>query len=93
MTMCNRTLWSDADKILDIAFKILSYGDEGDRSLVASLVDRYQYIDCDAKRLITLYDKLRLRDNASGGISLLKSIVLKSPEFACDIFKEKLKNI
>lgn len=91
MTMCNRTLWSDADKILDISFKILSYGDEGDGSLVASLVDRYQYIDCDAKRLITLYEKLGLRDNTPGGISLLKSIVLKFPEFVCDVLKEKIK--
>ena len=91
ITMCGRTLLSDADKILDIAFKILSYDNEEDKSLVIDLVSHYQYIDCDAERLIALYDKLELKENPSDGTYLLRSIALKSPEFACEIFKERIK--
>lgn len=91
MTMCNRILWSDAEKVLVVAFKILSSGNEEARRLVTGLVNHYQDIDCRAELLISLYEQLHLIENPSEGANLLRCIALKSPEFACAQFKERVK--
>lgn len=90
MVMCNRILWTDADKVLDVAFDILHHDDEEDRKLVAGLVSHYQNIDCNAERLIALYDKLHFREDSSEGSNLLRCIAPKSPNFVCDILRERI---
>lgn len=91
ITMCSRILWSDADNVLNVAFKILSYDNEEDRSLVIGLVSHCRSLDCRTERLIDLYDKLHFRGTPSEGTNLLRCIASRSPEFACDIFKERIK--
>ena len=91
MTMCNRILWSDAEKVLVVAFRILSFGNEEDRGLITGLVNHYQDIDCRTELLIALYEQLQLSKNPSEGANLLRCIALKSPDFACAQFKERVK--
>ena len=92
MVMCNRILWIDADKVLDVAFEILHHDDEEGRKLVTGLVSHYQNVDCSAERLIALYDKLHLREDPSEGSNLLRCIAPKSPNFVCDVFKERISH-
>lgn len=88
--MCSRTLWSDADKMLDVVFRILSYGDKEDRKLVTGIIN-YQHINSTADRLIKLYQEIGVEENSIAETTLLKCIAKKEPKYVCNVFKKKIE--
>lgn len=90
ITMCSRTLWSDADKMLDVIFRILSYGDNEDRKLITGIIN-YQHINSSVNRLIKLYQKIGDEENSIAKITLLKCIAKKEPAYVCNVFKKNIE--
>lgn len=89
MVMCRRTLWADADAVLDMSNKIVSCGNDEDKVYVKNLLS-YQSFDCEVDKIISLYEKL-----ASDGVplectSLLKNIVKDNPDFVCSEIKKNV---
>ena len=90
MIMCHRTLWDDADKILEVAAKVLQNGDADDRKMIIDLVS-HQPIKCDAAKLIKLYEALGLKRYPLECPNLLKLILVDNPKFVCDVLRDNVQ--
>lgn len=89
MVMCRRTLWADADAVLDISNKIIDYGHDEDRSYVNNLLS-YQNFDCEVDKIIALYKKLSSNCMPLECTSLLKNILKDAPDFVCSEIKKNI---
>ena len=89
MIMCRRTLWDDADKILEVAAKVLQSGDADDRKMIIDLVS-HQPIKCDTGKLVKLYEALGLKSYPLECPNLLKLILVDNPKFVCDVLKNNV---
>lgn len=83
---CGRVLWADADKLIGMALKILSYGIFEDKELVMGMVD-YRYLDGSSECLMKLYKALDLKAFPLECKNLLISIAKETPDFVCDVLK------
>lgn len=89
MQMCQRTLWGDADIVLDTVEKHLDYGDEEDCKYIENLL-QHNNLNCDSQKLIKFYTKLVKSRNPLQYTNLLKNILKQNPDFVC---KELTENI
>lgn len=89
ITMCSRTLWSDADKFLKVAFEILLNGDADDRKLIIEIVN-HQPLQCHVDKLVKLYHVLNLTSYPMECTNLLKLILVDKPAFVIDILKDNI---
>lgn len=88
--MCSRTLWDDADKILDVAFRVLQTGDADGRKMIMDFVS-HQSIKCDINKLIKLYQALGLKSYPLECPNLLKLILSDDPKFVVDVLKDNVQ--
>lgn len=88
--MCSRTLWDDADKILDVAFRVLQTGDADGRKMIMDFVS-HQSIKCDINKLIKLYKALGLKSYPLECPNLLKLILSDDPKFVADVLKDNVQ--
>ena len=88
--MCSRTLWDDADKILDVAFRVLQTGDADGRKMIMDFVS-HQSIKCDINKLIKLYKALGLKSYPLECPNLLKLILTDDPKFVVDVLKDNVQ--
>lgn len=88
--MCSRTLWDDADKILDVAFRVLQTGDADGRKMIMDFVS-HQSIKCDINKLIKLYKALGLKSYPLECPNLLKLILGDDPKFVVDVLKDNVQ--
>lgn len=88
--MCTRTLWDDADKILEVAFHVLQTGDANDRKMIIDLVS-YQSIKSNVDKLIKLYKVLGLKSYPLECPNLLKLILSGNPNFVGDVLKDNVQ--
>lgn len=89
MTMCHRTIWSDADTVLDISNKILAYENTEDKIYIKNLLS-YQDLDCTVEKLISLYEKLVQNRIPLEYTSLLKNIIKDNPDYVCIEIKKNV---
>ncbi len=89
MIMCQRTLWSSPDQVLDIVDKLLNYNNKEDYQYIRNLMI-YNNFNCSAKKLISIYNKLADKKNTIEYTDLLKSIIKENPTFVCNVLKENV---
>lgn len=92
LTMCHRTLWHDPDKVLDVIFNILSYGNDDDKKRIGNFAN-FQFIDCRSERIIKLYNEISANCTDAACIDLLKCIAKNDPNFVCDVFRKRIKEL
>ena len=88
--MCSRTLWDDADKILEAAFHVLQTGDADGRKMIMDFVS-HQSIKSDINKLIKLYKALELKSYPLECPNLLKLILTDNPKFVVDVLKDNVQ--
>lgn len=89
VTMCERTLWQDADCVLDILDKALDFNDEEDCKYIGNILQHYD-LNCDSNNIIYFYNRLVKSRKPLEQIHLLRNILITNPSFVC---KELLENI
>lgn len=90
IVMCQRTLWLDADVVLDKLDSVLDYGDKEDCGYIQNLL-QYQILNCASNKLIAFYNKLAKNRNPLEYTNLLKNILKENPIFVCGELKENIK--
>lgn len=88
--MCERSLWLDADGVLDKLDKTLDYNDEEDCKYVSNLLQHYD-LNCRSDKLISFYNKLVKSKNPLEHIHLLRNILKGNPTFVCGELKENVR--
>ena len=90
MLMCERSLWLDADGVLDKLDKTLDYNDEEDCKYVSNLLQHYD-LNCSSDKLIGFYNRLVKSRNPLEHTHLLKNIIKGNPAFVCGELKENVR--
>ena len=90
MQMCRRTLWADAEAVIDISNKILDYGNREDEEYVKNLLS-FQNFNCSVDKIIALYQKLSHNNVPLECTSLLKNILKAAPDFVCDEIEKNVR--
>ena len=90
MVMCQRTLWMDADIVLDKLEKELDFGNEEDCKYLANLL-QHNNLNCGSDKLIGFYNRLVKTRNPLEYTHLLKEILNDNPAFVCEELKENIK--
>lgn len=80
--MCRRTIWSDADSVLDMLSKILAYESAEDKLYIRNVLS-HQTFKCTAGKLIALYEKLVQSRVPMEYASLLNNIIKDDPDYVC----------
>ena len=90
MLMCERSLWLDADGVLDKLDKTLDYNDEEDCKYVSNLLQHYD-LNCSSEKMIGFYNRLVKSRNPLEHIHLLRNILKRNPVFVCSELKENVR--
>lgn len=90
MLMCERSLWQDAEGVLDKLDKTLDYNDEEDCRFVSNLLQHYN-LNCSSDKLIGFYNRLVKSRNPLEHIHLLQNIMKGDPAFVCEELKENVR--
>ena len=90
MLMCERSLWLDADGVLDKLDKTLDYNDEEDCKYVSNLLQHYD-LNCSSDRLIGFYNRLVKSRNPLEHIHLLRNILKENPTFVGGELKKNVR--
>lgn len=90
MLMSERSLWLNADAVLERLDKTLDYNDEGDRRYIGNLLQHYN-LNCGSDKLIAFYQKLVMTRNPLEHIHLLQNIMKEAPAFVCEELKENVR--
>lgn len=90
MLMCERSLWLDADGVLDKLDKTLDYNEEEDCKYVSNLLQHYS-LNCSSEKLISFYNRLVKSRNPLEYIHLLRNILKENPAFVCGELKENVR--
>lgn len=90
MTMCQRTLWVNADVVLDKLDSILDLNNEEDCKYLDYLL-QHNNLNCNSNKLIAYYNKLAKTKNPLGYVHLLTSIMKENPGFVCEELKENVR--
>ena len=88
--MCERTLWLNADSVLDRLDKTLDFNDEEDCRYIGNLLQHYN-LNCGSDKLISFYHKLVKSRNPLEHIHLLQNILKDDPAFVCEELKENVR--
>lgn len=88
--MCERSLWLDADGVLDKLDKTLNYNNEEDCKYVSNLLQHYN-LNCSSEKLIGFYNRLVKSRNPLEYIHLLRNILKENPAFVCGELKENVR--
>lgn len=90
MVMCQRTLWLDAEIVLDKLDIVLDYGDENDCKYLDNLLQHYN-LNCRSDKLIAFYNRLVNKRNPLEYTHLLNNILKENPTFVCEELKENIR--
>lgn len=90
MIMCQRTLWLNADVVLDRLNSVLDLSDENDCKYLDDLLQRYN-LNCSSDKLIDYYNRLVKTRNPLQYTHLLKNILKENPIFVCEELKENVR--
>lgn len=90
MQMCQRSLWSNADVVLDTIERSLDYDNEDDCKYIGNLLQYYE-LNCDSEKLIAFYNKLVKNRLPLEYTHLLRNILKTNPDFVCRELKENVR--
>lgn len=90
MQMCQRTLWYNADVVLDAIERSLDYANEADCKYIGNLLQYYE-LNCDSEKLIAFYNKLVKNRLPLEYPHLLRNILKTNPDFVCRELKENVR--
>lgn len=90
MVMSQRTLWQNADMVLDRLNDTLDLSDENDCHYLDELLQRYN-LNCSSDKLINYYNRLVKTRNPLQYTHLLKNILKENPIFVCEELKENVR--
>lgn len=90
MVMCQKTLWMNADIVLDKLDAVLDYQDENDCKHLDNLLQHYN-LNCGSDKLIAFYNRLVKKRNPLEYTRLLKNILKENPTFVCEELKENIR--
>lgn len=90
MVMCQRTLWMNAEIVLDKLDAVLDYQDENDCKYLDNLLQHYN-LNCGSDKLIAFYNRLVKKRNPLEYTRLLKNILKENPTFVCEELKENIR--
>ena len=90
MLMCQRSLWPNAEIVLDRVEKELDYSDEEDCKEISNLLEHYE-LNCSSDRLIAYYQKLVKSRLPLEHIHLLNNILKENPDFVTEELRENIR--
>lgn len=88
--MCQRSLWSNADVVLDAIEHSLDYDNEADCKYIGNLLQYYE-LNCDSEKLIAFYNRLVKNRLPLEYTHLLRNILKSNPDFVCRELKENIR--
>ena len=90
MVMCQRSLWTNTETVLDKLDSIIDFNDNEDCNLLNNLLQHYN-LNCSSEKLISFYNRLVKSRNPMEYTHLLRNILEDNPLFVCEELKENVR--
>lgn len=90
IVMSQRTLWLNADAVLDKLDQNLDFNDKEECKYIDNLLQRYN-LNCSSEKMISYYNRLAKTRNPLQYTHLLNNILMDNPAFVCEELKENVR--